>query len=191
MSVTSTILNKSSTNNTSSTNTFIQYLNEDLKIVKKNWNLNLPNLPEWTITINDKLNHNLIDRIDIRTDIGLNRMNIKIQKGLNYISKKIIKNKIQQDVMIGLNYIKSNFIILFLIKPNNKYIRVSTILDKNMNQSGTVKWDINEFNTMTELNYDNNINECSSILNHSILLESWDNRLEAHYDFDDLLNINE
>ena len=93
--------------------------------------------------------------------------------------------------MIGLNYIKSNFIILFLIKPNNKYIRVSTILDKNMNQSGTVKWDINEFNTMTELNYDNNINECSSILNHSILLEPWDNKLEAYYDFDDLLNINE
>ena len=188
MSVTSTILGVPNTNNT---NTFIQYLNEDLKIVKKNWNLNLPNLPEWTVTINDKLNHNLIDRIDIRTDIGLNKMNIKIQKGLNYISKKIIKNKIQQDVMIGLNYIKSNFIILFLVKPNNKYIRVSTILDKNMNQSGTVKWDINEFNTMTELNYDNNINECSSILNHSILLEPWDNKLEAYYDFDDLLNINE
>ena len=148
--------------------------NEALKIVKKNWNLSSL---KYQIEVNDKFDHNLLDRILERTNMKFNEFGRKIQAGIDYIDKK----NITKDIMIGIYYKKSDFTILFLVKPRNKYIRVSTVLDNSMSQKNTVRWEINEFNSQHGTNLNFSLNECGPDLDNSVLVEPWNNVSEVHF----------
>ena len=157
---------------------FRDFLNEELKIVKKNWKLTSK---KYNVEINDKVQHSFLERISDRTNLKYNEFGRKIQAGIDYIDTK----NITKDIMIGLNYTKSNFIILFLVKPINKYLRVSTVLDSDMILKGSIKWDINEFNSENNTELIWNLNECGPDLDNSVLVESWKDIIEVHFNFSD------
>lgn len=162
-------------------------LEEAIKMVNKKWNLSLK---DWTIQVNDNIDHNILDRIYSRTNLKTVQFQQKLQVGLDYIDKKYQKGKIQKDCMIGIHYTKSNFIVLFLVKPENKYIRISTVLDSDMVQKGTIKWELNEFNTTNAMNLEWALNESGPDLDLSILVESYADKISVHYNFDDCYKIN-
>lgn len=165
---------------------FKEFISEELKIVKKNWKLEID---DYTVEVNDKLDHDLLNRIYSRTNLKTNQFNEKLQKGLDYINSKLKKGKITKDIMIGINYTKSEFIVLFLVKPDSKYIRVSTVLDKDMIVKGSIKWDLNEFNDFNNTKIDYNINESGPDLNYSILVEPWEGKQEVHFNFSDCFEL--
>lgn len=167
---------------------FKEFISEELKIVKKNWKLSLP---DFTVEVNDKIDHALLDRIYARTNLKTNQFNEKLQKGLDYIYKKLQKGKITNDVMIGIKYTISDFIVLFLVKPESKYIRISTVLDSDMVQRGMIKWDLNEFNSEHNLNLEYALNEAGPDLNFSVLVEPWQNKQEVHFNFSDCNDLEE
>ena len=111
---------------------------EALKIKKKAWNIDVPG---WKVQMNDKVQHSLLDRVKDRTDLSMNEMKEKIQKGVSYVTKKI---KRPGRTMVALNFKKSNFILMILIDNDKNFARVSTILDPNMKVSNALKWDISE-----------------------------------------------
>src|SRR5574344_370575 len=136
---------------------------------------------KYTVEINDNVSHSLLDRILVRTNTTINDFKKKLQVGIDYIDKK----NITKDIMIGLNYKKSGFIVLFLVKPETNYMRISTVLDSDMVQKGSIKWDINEFNKLNGVELVWNLNECGGDLNNSVLVETWKDIIEVHFHFDD------
>lgn len=149
-------------------------ISEALKVVKKNWKLELPG---WKIEINDKLDHSLLDRIAERTNLKSNQFSEKMRKGLEYVSKKNIK----KTVMIGLYFKKSNFTILYLVNPKDKFIRISSVLDSSMDVVNSIKWELNEFNSIhgTELKF--SLNEAGPALDYSVFVEPWKDVIEVYY----------
>ena len=119
---------------------------EELKIVKKNWTFNDNTDQGFTIEINDSSSHPILDRIKDRTNIKLNDMNIKLQKGIDLILNKNSKGFFKHNVSyIELTYLKSNFKTIFMIKSNKKYLRISSIFELSYNTDGAFYWNINEF----------------------------------------------
>ena len=161
---------------------FKDFLDEELRIVKKNWNLTSL---KYNVEMNDKIDHNMLDRILLRTNLKYNEFQRKVQSGINYVDKK----KITKPIMIGLYYKKSNFTVLFFINPDNNYLRVSTVLDSTMEQKNTVKWELNEFNKEHNINLYCSLNECKPDLEYSILIEPWNGIVEVHYNCSDCLEM--
>lgn len=126
---------------------FKEYLvNEELKIVKKNWKLSDTTNQDFVVEINDSPSHSIIDRIKDRTDMKLVNMNKKLQKGVDYILKKNQKGFFKYRVSyVELTYKKSNFKVIFMIKPEQKYLRISSIFEMSYNTEGAYYWNINEF----------------------------------------------
>lgn len=168
-----------------------QPIHEELKIKHKNWDLVLPG---FIVEINDKDTHSILSRKDSRTELTANLLKDKLQKGINYIGKKLNKGFFEADTMVALNYVNSNFTALILVKPKGRYIRVSSILDSTMKTRNAIKWTINEFNSLFP-EYANEVNELvedsttSSLLNYSLLLEQNVDSSEFCVYSDDLLII--
>jgi len=123
----------------------IKYIIEALNIKKKNWNLSLDG---FKVELNDDIEHNLIDRIKDRTNLSLNIIKDKLQNGLDYIGTKIEQDFFKNDkVLLSIDFTKSKFTALYLIKLQSKYIRVSSILSNDMIISKDIKvrWTLNEF----------------------------------------------
>lgn len=116
--------------------------NEDLKIVKKNWNFKIPG---YEVDINDKIKHSLTQRATLRTRASLNQVKKAIQSGLEYITRKIKNDKLTNRTMVSLTFLKSDFKVLVLVNPEEKYLRVSTIMDIDMPTKKDIKWNLNEF----------------------------------------------
>jgi hypothetical protein len=123
---------------------------ESLKIVKKNWNPK-SRVPGWQIIINDGDGHNLIDRVKDRTNLSTNEAKEKIQKAVDYVSKKIENGWFDKGKnagntrMMAINFEKSKFKMLVLVDPRQKVIRISTILSDDMTTRRTINWDLKEF----------------------------------------------
>lgn len=129
-------------------------MTEDLKIVKKNWSFDIPG---YTVDINDKVQHSLLQRAQLRTRTPLNKIHKAMQHGLEYIVKKINSGKISNRVMISLTFTKSEFKLLVLVNPDEKYLRVSTIMNPDMETKRDIKWNLNEFQEIFwKLNIENN-----------------------------------
>lgn len=109
--------------------------------IKKKWKFNNEG---WTIEVNDSSEHNILDRIKDRTDLGYNVMNKKFQKGVDYLIKKSEFFK-QPKAFVELKYKKSDFKVIFMIKTKNKYIRISSVFISDMETQGAYYWKINEF----------------------------------------------
>lgn len=135
-------------------------VNEALKI-KKNWKFsnNSDSTEKYTIEINDSDEHSILDRIKDRTDIKINAMNQKLQAGIDYILNKANKDFFKKDInYIDLKYTKSNFKVIFMIKPKTKYLRISSIFNIDWDSKNSLKWEIKEFyNELPE--FQNSINE--------------------------------
>lgn len=118
-------------------------LQEELKIVKKSWKLKSD---KYKVEINDDVDkHNLISRVQSRTDLKLNQLQGKMQKGIDYLANKDDFFK-QDKNFIALKYKKSNFTMLTLLRKDTNYMRVSSIFDNEMPIENALNWDINEFN---------------------------------------------
>ena len=116
--------------------------NEELKIVKKNWDFKIPG---YEVDVNDKIQHSLIQRAQLRTEVPLKTAKKAIQSGLEYIAKKIDNNKLTNRTMVSLTFTKSDFKTLVLVNPDEKYLRVSTIMNTDMPTKKDIKWNLNEF----------------------------------------------
>jgi len=117
-------------------------IDESLNIVKKNWSLDIPG---YTVDVNDKVQHSLLQRAQLRTRQPLNKIHKAMQHGLEYIVKKIENGKISNRTMISLTFTKSDFKLLVLVNPDEKYLRISTIMNTDMKTKRDIKWNLNEF----------------------------------------------
>jgi len=117
-------------------------LSEEIKIIKKNWDFKVP---DYTIDINDQIKHSLTQRAQLRTQVPLNTVKNAIQKGLEYVSHKVQENKLTNRTMISVTFTKSDFKALILVNPDEKYLRVSTIMDSDTPTKKDIKWNLNEF----------------------------------------------
>ena len=121
-------------------------LKEKLTIVKKKWSLKDNTDQGFTVEINDSETHPILDRIKDRTDMKLNDMNAKLQKGVDYMLKKNSKGFFKHKVSyVELTYTESNFKAIFMIKPEQKYLRISSIFEMSYKTDGAFLWNINEF----------------------------------------------
>jgi len=121
-------------------------LDEAIRLVKKKF--------KYRSTMNDKMQYRLIykdsdghdftQRVKDRTDLSPKEVSIAISKGIDYILKRIEKGKIDDNIAIGLTYKKSKFKAVFVINPWLKYIKIATILSKDMDITNAILWDINE-----------------------------------------------
>ena len=159
---------------------------EVLKIVSKNWNIKIDG---WEVQVNDKVEHSLYQRIQ-RTNLDYKDLKEKIILGIKYVI-----NKANKENMYALYYKKSDFTILLLVKPETKFVRLSTILDSGMQFKGGLKWDINEFkNDFPEIDIsDFNINTAGYLLEGSFLVEpdidTKDTKLAVYSELFEHLNI--
>ena len=134
-------------------------LNEKLTIVKKKWNLKDNTDQGFTVEINDSETHPILDRIKDRTEMKLNDMNAKLQKGVDYMLKKNSKGFFKHKVSyVELTYNESNFKAIFMIKPEQKYLRISSIFEMSYKTDGAFLWNINEFLEQNP-EYSDSINE--------------------------------
>lgn len=117
-------------------------LEETLQIKSKNWNFSLPG---YNVEINDSIKHNLVDRSFLRTTTPLNTIKEVLQKGIDYIGSKIEKQKLTTRTMVTITFTKSDFKALVLVNPDEKYIRISTIMNPEMPTKRDIKWNLNEF----------------------------------------------
>jgi len=117
-------------------------LQEELKIVKKSWKLKADG---YDVEVNDDVDkHNLISRIEDRTNIKLSQLQRKMQVGINYLVKK--QNFFKRDKnFIALKFLKSGFTMLVLFRKDTHYIRISSIFDNDMPVKHALQWTINEF----------------------------------------------
>jgi len=99
----------------------------------------------WSVEVNDKIKHSLIQRTQLRTEAPLNTVKKAIQHGLEYIVKKVDNNKLTNRTMVSLTFTKSDFKVLVLVNPDEKYLRVSTIMNTDMQTKKDIKWNLNEF----------------------------------------------
>jgi len=150
-------------------------LSEELKIKSKNWNFNVKN---WSVEVNDKIKHSLIQRSQLRTEAPLNTVKKAIQTGLDYIVKKVDNNKLTNRTMVSLTFTKSDFKVLVLVNPDEKYLRVSTIMNTDMQTKKDIKWNLNEFE---ETFWKLDINESETF--------AFDCDADALYDFETLNGI--
>lgn len=138
---------------------FKTYLDEKLTIVKKKWSLKDNTDQGFTVEINDSETHPILDRIKDRTDMKLNDMNAKLQKGVDYMLKKNSKGFFKHKVSyVELTYTESNFKAIFMIKPEQKYLRISSIFEMSYKTDGAFLWNINEFLEQNP-EYSDSINE--------------------------------
>jgi len=134
---------------------FKSYLNEDisrkhLKLVKKKWNTSYEN---YKVEFNDIQNHELISRIQDRTNLTINDLQSKFDKTIKYIIKKNDLGFFKQKSMIEFTMKKSEFKILIMINPEDNYIRVSTVLSMDMPSKNTIKWNLNENFVLNQVFY--------------------------------------
>ncbi len=117
-------------------------LQEALKVVKKTWKITAKG---YDVEINDRVDkHDLISRIEDRTNITLNKLQAKMQQGVNYLVKKEDFFKHDKS-FIALKFLKSKFTMLVLFRTDTKYIRISSIFDNSMPVEHALHWTINEF----------------------------------------------
>jgi hypothetical protein len=94
----------------------------------------------------DTSKHDLLQRIAERTNTPLKVLRDKIYKA----AEKLILKKASKDwfkhprTNIGIYFKESEFTGSFLIDVNSKYLRLNTILDKDMVYKYGLKWEINE-----------------------------------------------
>lgn len=120
----------------------------------------------YKIEINDSKLHDIVERIMNRTKLNVEDFNKRLKSGLSLIIHKCNTGKITSKNMVALEYLKSEFKILFLVNPEEKYIRISSVLDKDMFTKGAIRWNINEFR---ELFWD--INESYLDNNHCVTFD--------------------
>ena len=129
-------------------------ITEELKIKKKNWKLDIPG---YEVDVNDKVQHSLMQRAKLRTRVSLKQVQSAMQHGLEYIAKKIDNKKLTNRTMVSLTFTKSDFKTLVLVNPDEKYLRVSTIMNTDMPTKKDIKWNLNEFQEIFwPLEIDNN-----------------------------------
>ena len=98
----------------------------------------------YNVEFNDDTLHSLISRIEDRTKLAVDEVKEKIKKGIDYVIKKDIKGFFKNKSMVAMNFKKSNFKAMIMINPEDKYVRLSTILSSDMSVKNAIKWDINE-----------------------------------------------
>jgi hypothetical protein len=98
----------------------------------------------FKIQFSNDAEHNLLDRIKDRTDLDYKKVQEIISRGIDYILKRWKSGKIKNRMEIDLHFTKSNFKTVILINPDDKYLRVKTILTPKMPTKRTIKWNLDE-----------------------------------------------
>lgn len=112
-----------------------------LRIVRKNWKTDYPG---YKVEFNNLSDHPLIPRIQDRTNLSITDIGNIFDKAILYIIKKNDKGFFRQKSMVEFLMKKSEFKVLIMINPEDKYIRFSTVLSKDMPSKNTIKWSLNE-----------------------------------------------
>lgn len=123
---------------------FSELLNES-----KNWNLKFEN---YRIIVNDNNDHNLINRLNLRTNETLESMNNKIQKAINKVMESVKFGKINLNLDFSVRFLISKFKIIINVNEDNKIIKIKTILKFNQYDSGVNFIHLNEKFNFLNLN---------------------------------------
>jgi len=129
---------------------YLQIINEALRIVKKKWE---DSLGDYKIEYNDVEKHQLLSRIIDRTGVSINDMKKKIFNAIKEVVNKLDNKEITQKSMLEFNFTKSLFKLLIMVNPENKYIRISSVLGKDMSTKNTIPFKIDESFLIEELSF--------------------------------------
>ena len=123
--------------------TFNQIVQEKIEIKSIKW---LSTIKDWTLKVNDRFDHDMLSRLQTRTNIPLKELRAKIYKGIEYTISKAEKGFFKDEaVHVGIYFKKSNFKIILNVFTNSKRITLVTVLDGDMSFHNLIKWDLNEF----------------------------------------------
>jgi len=98
----------------------------------------------FKIDFSNSKEHNLLDRIKDRTNLSIKDVELKISKGIDYLLKRWNMGNITKNVEVKMTFKKSNFKVIYQLKPESKYLRVKSILSIDMETSRTIKWTLKE-----------------------------------------------
>lgn len=90
-----------------------------------NWKLSYP---DYTIIINDTVDHSLMLRLRTRTNETEETINDKVQQAINSIMKAVNHNKSKTFLRCCMYFMKSHFKVLINVDKNDKSIKFTTIL---------------------------------------------------------------
>ena len=98
----------------------------------------------WRISFYNTKDHNFEDKIKDRTDLDWKTVEEKISRGIDYLLKRWKSGKIKNKVAIALTFTESKFKVIYDLNPENKFLKVITILDYDMKTKNAIKWSIDE-----------------------------------------------
>jgi len=101
-------------------------------------------LKGFKVELNDKKSHSLIDRIEQRTNLEVQKIKDIVKKILLMIKSDVLNGRITKRSMYEFKLLKSKIKILFLVNPDEYYIRFSTILNGKQYTKDTVVKELNE-----------------------------------------------
>lgn len=132
---------------------------EDLKVTKLSWKNSIDG---WSIRVNDRLDHDMLTRLQDRTGIPLKILRDKIYKGISYTIKKAEKGFFKDTAStVGIVYKISGFKLILNVFSDKK-ITLVTVLSGDMPFHNLIKWELNEFK-QNIFNAECNLNECTVI----------------------------
>jgi hypothetical protein len=88
--------------------------------------------PDYTITINDTIDHPLMLRLKTRTNETEETINDKVQQAINTLMKAVNHNKSKTFLRCCMYFMKSQFKVLLNVDKNDKSIKFTTILSGKM-----------------------------------------------------------
>jgi hypothetical protein len=98
----------------------------------------------WRISFYNTKDHNFEDKVKERTNLDWKTAEKKISDGIDYLLQKWKKGKIKNKVTIAMTFKKSKFKVMYGMNPEDKFLKVITILGYDMGTKNAIKWDIDE-----------------------------------------------
>ena len=133
---------------------------EDISITKLSWKKEING---WDIKINDRIDHDMLAKLQDRTNVPLKILRDKIYKGIEYTIKKANTGFFKDPaVTVGLYFKISKFKIVLNIFIDRKQITVTTVLSDDMKFHNLIKWELNEFKEKV-FDIECKLNECKQV----------------------------
>jgi len=98
----------------------------------------------WRISFYNTKDHNFEDKTKDRTDLDWKKIEEKISRGIDYLLKRWKSGKIKNKVVIALTFTESKFKVIYGLNPDDKFLKVITILSYDMKTKNAIKWNIDE-----------------------------------------------
>ena len=109
--------------------------------------------PEYKIIFNDNSYHSLKKRINFRTNLTKDKIQTKLQNGINKMMSRIENNTLKSDRDICISYSISFFKVIFRVYTDSNTIRLRTILTDKMEDFDSYRMILDEFYFNLDNNY--------------------------------------